>query len=124
MVHVLHIGVGKASACRMRLEAVCEMSMGSQALKGIAGILKALFRMKCTYDPTYTEEEELNCAFTGKCIVTTFPTRPKHDGKKSGGMQSYRSKASTSSLSLMRISPSSMWTMSTVSVDWITKFAL
>ena len=38
---VLHIGMGKASACRMILEVVCEMNMDIQALKGIDGILKS-----------------------------------------------------------------------------------
>ena len=38
---VLHMGVGKASACHMILEAVCEMNVGIQALQGIACILKA-----------------------------------------------------------------------------------
>ena len=41
---VLHIGTGNASACRIILEAVCEMNIDMQALKGMAGIIKALFR--------------------------------------------------------------------------------
>ena len=43
---VLHIGMGKASECRMILEVACELNMAIQALNGIDGILKALFRMK------------------------------------------------------------------------------
>ena len=44
--------------------------MDIQAINGVDGILKALFRMKCTCDPTYTEEEQLNRAFAGKIIAT------------------------------------------------------
>ena len=36
----LHIGMGKASACRMILEVVCEMSMCIQAPNGIVGMLR------------------------------------------------------------------------------------
>jgi hypothetical protein len=67
---VWHIGMGKASACRMILEVVCEMNVVMQVLKGIVGILKALFRLKCTYDPADIEEEQLNRAFAGPFIVT------------------------------------------------------
>ena len=39
----LHIGMGNASDCRVILEIVREMNVDMQALKGIVGILKALF---------------------------------------------------------------------------------
>ena len=45
--------------------------------KGIAGVLKALFRMRCTYDPAGVEEEHINRAFAGKFIVTQR-SRPDH----------------------------------------------
>ena len=67
---VLHIGMGKASACRMMLEVVCKMNMDIQAVKGLDGILKALLRIKCTYDPADTEEQQLNRACAGTCIYT------------------------------------------------------
>ena len=43
---VLHIGMGKASACRMIWEDVCEKNLDTQALEGIAGMLKAVYRMQ------------------------------------------------------------------------------
>ena len=70
---ILHIGMGKASAARMILEAVSEMNLDMETLRSIANILKALFRMKCTYDPADTEEEQIDRAFAGKCIVTERP---------------------------------------------------
>ena len=70
---VLHIGMGKANDCRMILEAVCEMNMDIQALTGIAGFLEALLRMKFTYDPADTDEEQPNRAFARKSIVTQSP---------------------------------------------------
>ncbi len=57
--------MGKASACRMILGAVKYEHGHPGPQKGIAGIDKALFRMKCTYDPADTER-----VLTSKCIVT------------------------------------------------------
>ena len=46
------------------------MNLDTQALEGIVGILKALFLMMCTCDPADTEEEQLDRASAGACIVT------------------------------------------------------
>ena len=70
---VLHIGMGKASACRMILEAVCELNLDMESIKVIGPILKALLRMKATYDPADTEEEQLERALAGKNAVTERP---------------------------------------------------
>ena len=70
---VLSIGMGKASACRMILEAVCELNMDTESIKEIGSLLKALFRMRCTYDPADTEEEQIDRAFAAKCRLTERP---------------------------------------------------
>ena len=70
---VLSIGMGKASACRMILEAVCELNMDTESIKEIGSLLKALFRMRCTYDPADTEEEQIDRAFAARCRLTERP---------------------------------------------------
>ena len=70
---VLSIGMGKASAARMILEAVCQMNLEGEALQEIAPQVKALLRMRCTYDPAPTEEEQINRSLSGKIVVTERP---------------------------------------------------
>ena len=70
---VLSVGMGKASACRMILEAVSVMNLEATDLRKIAPKLKALLRMRCTYDPAPTEEEQLERAIAEKCKVTERP---------------------------------------------------
>ena len=70
---VLSIGMGKSSAARMILEAVSMMNLDHEALKTIAPKIKALLRMRCTYEPAATEEEQLEKALAGKNRVTQRP---------------------------------------------------
>ena len=70
---VLSIGMGKASACRMILEAVSAMNLNPEDLRSIAPKLKALLRMRCTYDPAPTEEEQLEKAIADKNKATERP---------------------------------------------------
>ena len=63
---VLSIGMGKSSACRMILEAVAVMNLDPMDIRSIASKLKALLRMRCTYDPAPTEEEQLEKAIGDK----------------------------------------------------------
>jgi len=63
---VLSIGMGKSSAARMILEAVSQMNLDQEDLKTIAPKLKALLRMRCTYEPAPTEEEQMIQAFGEK----------------------------------------------------------
>ena len=49
------IGMSKASAARMILEAVSALDLPRQELQAIAPVLKALLRMRCTHDPAPTE---------------------------------------------------------------------
>ena len=67
---VLHIGIGKASDCRMSLEGVCAMNLDTQAPAGIAGIPNVLVRMKCTYVAADTEKEQSTVHVAGTCVVT------------------------------------------------------
>ena len=70
---VLSIGMGKSSAARMILEAVSEMNLDIADIRSIAPKLKALLRMRCTYDPAQTEEEQLEKAFADKTRETERP---------------------------------------------------
>lgn len=70
---VLSVGMGKASACRMILEAVAELNLEPAHLALIAPTVKALLRMRCTYDPAPTEEEQLTRAMSVKNQVTERP---------------------------------------------------
>ena len=70
---VLSIGMGKSSAARMILEAVSVMNLDHEALKTIAAKIKALLRMRCTYEPAANEEEQLEKALAGKNRVTQRP---------------------------------------------------
>ena len=70
---VLSIGMGKASACRMILEAVSAMNLDPEDLRAMAPKLKALLRMRCTYDPAPTEEAQLEKAFADKNKATERP---------------------------------------------------
>ena len=70
---VLSIGMGKASSARMILEAVSVMNLDRDALTHIFPKLRALLRMRCTYDPAATEEEQLEKALAGKNRVTMRP---------------------------------------------------
>jgi hypothetical protein len=69
----LSIGMSKASACRMILEAVSALNLQGQDLVAVAGQIKALLRMRCTYDPAPTEEEQFQRAMGGKNMVTERP---------------------------------------------------
>ena len=70
---VLVIGMGKSSAARMILEAVSELNLDHAALLAIAPKIKALLRMRCTYEPAATEEEQLEKALAGKNKVSMRP---------------------------------------------------
>jgi len=70
---VMSVGMGKASACRMILEAVSEMNPSVHELLLLAPNLKALLRMRCTYDPAPTEEEQMKKAMSIKNQVTERP---------------------------------------------------
>ena len=70
---ILSTGMGKASACRMILEAVAVMNLDPEDLRAIAPKLKALFRMRCTYEPAATEEEQLEKALSDKHRATERP---------------------------------------------------
>ena len=45
------------------MEDVCEMILDIRALKRTDGILSALLLMSCTYDQSYTDEEQFDRAF-------------------------------------------------------------
>ena len=70
---VLVIGMGKSSAARMILEAVSELNLDHTALLAIAPKIKALLRMRCTYEPAATEEEQFEKALSGKNKVSMRP---------------------------------------------------
>ena len=57
----------------MILEAVTALSFSQEQLQAVAPILKALFRMRCTYDPAPTEEEQFKRAMATKSQVTERP---------------------------------------------------
>jgi len=67
------IGMSKASAARMILEAVSALDLPREELQAIAPVLKALLRMRCTYDPAPTEEEQFKRAMATKNMVTERP---------------------------------------------------
>lgn len=67
------IGMGKSSAARMILEAVSSMNLSLEDIQCIAPKLKALLRMRCTYDPAPTEEAQLEKAFADKNRHTQRP---------------------------------------------------
>ena len=71
MIH--SIGMGKSSAARMILLAVSEMALSPADIKVLGPKLKALLRMRCTYDPAATEEEQLEKALEGKNKATERP---------------------------------------------------
>ena len=70
---VLSVGVGKASACRMILDAIAELNIAVTELSANAPFVKALLRMRCTYDPALTEEEQLQQSMSKKTQVTERP---------------------------------------------------
>ena len=57
MVH--SIGMAKSSACRIILEACCELALTDQELLALSPQLKALLRMRAIYDPAANDEEQL-----------------------------------------------------------------
>ena len=70
---VMSIGMGKGSASRMILEAVSVMNLSFQDIETLAPKLRALLRMRCTYDPAPTEEAQLDKAFADKNRVVMRP---------------------------------------------------
>ena len=70
---VLVVGMGKASACRMILESVCTLNLSLAELMLLGPTVKALLRMRCTYDPAETEELQLQRAMALKNQVTERP---------------------------------------------------
>ena len=70
---VMSIGMGKGSASRMILEAVSVMNLSLQDIETLAPKLRALLRMRCTYDPAPTEEAQLDKAFADKNRVVMRP---------------------------------------------------
>ena len=67
------IGMGKSSAARMILLAVHEMALSPTDINNLGPKLKALLRMRCTYEPAPTEEEQLEKALEGKNKATERP---------------------------------------------------
>merc|ERR1712026_559306 len=57
----------------MILEAVSELNLDHADLLTIAPNIKALLRMRCTYEPAATEEEQLEKALAGKNRVSMRP---------------------------------------------------
>jgi hypothetical protein len=72
---VISVGMGKASACRMILEAVSEMNLSVHELLLLAANLKALLCMRCTYDPVPNEEEQMKKAMSITNQVTGIRAR-------------------------------------------------
>ena len=70
---VLSVGTAKASAARMILEAACEINLTVEEVNGNGPYIKSLLRMRCTYEPAATEEEQLQLAMARKNQITERP---------------------------------------------------
>ena len=69
----LVIGMGKSSACRMVWEAVSNLELSESEVQDLTPQLKALLRMRCTYDPAEIEEAQLQRSFASKNAATERP---------------------------------------------------
>ena len=70
---VLSVGMGKSSAARMILEAACETNLTVEEIHAVGPYIKSLLRMRCTYEPAASEEEQLQIAMARKNQITERP---------------------------------------------------
>lgn len=68
-----HIGMGKSSAARLILDAIFELRLSMSDLEPLFPQVKALLRMRATYDPYPTEEEQFKAAMMRKCALSERP---------------------------------------------------